>query len=60
MTRLVQRLGMELDPAAIEADLRAGKALGLRTVACLFGYGDAAALRQEGADTYWSAFGRSA
>ena len=41
-------------------DLRAGKALGLRTVACLFGYGDAAALRQEGADTYWSAFGRSA
>ena len=38
-------------------DLRAGKALGVRTVACLFGYGDPAALRDEGADAYWSAFG---
>ena len=38
-------------------DLRAGKALGVRTVACLFGYGDPAALREEGADAYWSAFG---
>lgn len=38
-------------------DLRAGKALGLRTVACLFGYGDAAKLRAEGADAFWCAFG---
>lgn len=38
-------------------DLRAGKALGVRTVACLFGYGDPAALREEGADAYWGAFG---
>ncbi len=41
-------------------DLRAAKAAGLRTIACLFGYGDAAALRAEGADAYWSAFGRTA
>lgn len=38
-------------------DLQAAKALGLRTVACLFGYGDPAALRREGADEYWRAFG---
>jgi len=38
-------------------DLRAGKALGLRTVACLFGYGEPARLRAEGADAFWSAFG---
>lgn len=38
-------------------DLRAGKALGIRTVACLFGYGDSATLREEGADAFWSAFG---
>jgi phosphoglycolate phosphatase len=38
-------------------DLRAGKAAGLRTIACLFGYGDPARLRAEGADTCWRAFG---
>ena len=37
-------------------DLRAGKALGMRTVACLFGYNDASRLRAEGADVYWRAF----
>ena len=36
---------------------RAGKAAGLRTVAALFGYREAAALRAEGADQYWTAFG---
>lgn len=38
-------------------DLRAGKALGVRTIACLYGYGDPAALQAEGADGYWTAFG---
>ncbi|MBM4060803.1 MAG: HAD family hydrolase [Planctomycetes bacterium] len=38
-------------------DLRAAKALGLATVACLYGYGDPARLRGEGADLYWRAFG---
>jgi phosphoglycolate phosphatase len=39
-------------------DLRAGKAAGVRTIACLFGYGDAATLRAEGADGYWTHFGQ--
>ena len=38
-------------------DLRAGAAAGLRTIGCLFGYGDPAALRAERATTYWQAFG---
>ncbi|MFY9342185.1 MAG: phosphoglycolate phosphatase [Planctomycetota bacterium] len=38
-------------------DLRAGKAAGLRTIGCLFGYGDPDALRREGADAFWSRFG---
>lgn len=38
-------------------DLRAGKALGLRTIGCLYGYGDPAALRAAAADGYWRAFG---
>jgi len=38
-------------------DLRSAKAAGLRTIGCLFGYGDPAALRREGADAYWRAFG---
>jgi phosphoglycolate phosphatase-like HAD superfamily hydrolase len=38
-------------------DLRAGKAAGLRTIACLFGFGDPARLRAEGADEFWSVFG---
>lgn len=41
-------------------DLRAGKAAGLTTVGCLFGYGDPEALRREGATAFWSAFGRTA
>jgi phosphoglycolate phosphatase len=39
-------------------DLRAGRALGLRTIACLFGYGDPTALQAEGADEYWAAVAR--
>jgi phosphoglycolate phosphatase len=39
-------------------DLRPAKHLGLRTIACLFGYGDPAALRQEGADIFWTAFAK--
>jgi phosphoglycolate phosphatase len=38
-------------------DLRAGRAAGLRTIGCLFGYGDPDRLRAEGADEYWSRFG---
>ena len=38
-------------------DVRAGKAFGARTIACLFGYADPDALRTEGADEYWRAFG---
>ena len=41
-------------------DLRSAKAAGLRTIGCLFGYGDPAALRREGADHYWRAFGEPA
>jgi phosphoglycolate phosphatase len=40
-----------------ETDLRAGRAAGLRTVACLFGYRAEAELRQIGADEYWTRFG---
>jgi phosphoglycolate phosphatase len=38
-------------------DLRAGKAAGLRTIACLYGYGEPARLVAEGADAFWAAFG---
>lgn len=38
-------------------DLRAGKAAGLATIACLYGYREAEVLRDEGADAYWRAFG---
>lgn len=38
-------------------DLRAAKNAGLRSIGCLFGYGDPAALRREGADLFWRAFG---
>ena len=38
-------------------DLRAGKALGGRTIACLFGFGDQKRLMAEGADQFWRAFG---
>jgi phosphoglycolate phosphatase len=59
----LERLGAEITGATMVGDgvqdLRAGKALGLRTIACLFGYGDPEALRAEGADAYWTAFGRN-
>lgn len=41
-------------------DLRAAKTLGLPTIGCLYGYGDPAALRAEGADAFWRAFGEPA
>ncbi len=57
----LERLGGSASSATMVGDglqdLRAGRAAGLRTIACLFGYGDPAALRREGADAYWSAFG---
>jgi phosphoglycolate phosphatase len=40
-----------------ETDVRAGKAAGLQTIACLYGYRPPELLRAEGADRYWSAFG---
>lgn len=53
-------LGCERDAGTMVGDgiqdLRAGRALGLRTIACLFGYGDPMALRAFGADGYWTAF----
>ena len=58
------QLGWQGPGAAIVGDgvqdLRAGKAAGVRTVACLFGYGSPARLRDEGADEYWQAFGIAA
>lgn len=39
-------------------DLRPAKQLGMRTIACLYGYGDPAALRKEGADVLWEAFAK--
>lgn len=57
----LQRLGAGVGDATMVGDgvqdLRAGKAAGLRTIACLFGFGDPAALRAEGADVFWSTFG---
>lgn len=41
-------------------DLRAAKAAGLCAIGCLFGYGDPAELRREGADGFWRAFGQPA
>lgn len=41
-------------------DLRAGKAAGCSTIACLFGFGEPLKLRAEGADHYWRAFGEPA
>lgn len=38
-------------------DLRAGKLLGMRTIACLFGFSAPSALHAEGADEYWQQFG---
>ncbi|MCR9247166.1 MAG: HAD-IA family hydrolase [bacterium] len=41
-------------------DLRAARALGARSIACLFGFTAPERLRDEGADEYWHAFGESA
>ncbi len=38
-------------------DLRAGRAAGFRTVACIYGFGDPSLLRAEQPDEVWSAFG---
>jgi phosphoglycolate phosphatase len=60
----LERLGAPAHDATMVGDslqdLAAGKALGAKTIACLFGYGEERALRAEGADAYWSAFGVSA
>ncbi|HZN39649.1 MAG TPA: HAD-IA family hydrolase [Planctomycetota bacterium] len=57
----LRRLGWTQDTGTMVGDgvqdLRAAKALGLQTIACLFGYGDPLRLRAEGADRYWQAFG---
>ncbi|HEX6813938.1 MAG TPA: HAD hydrolase-like protein [Planctomycetota bacterium] len=57
----LRRLGHPHDSGTMVGDgvqdLRAAKAVGLHTVACLFGYGDAQRLRREGAGAYWRAFG---
>jgi phosphoglycolate phosphatase len=59
----LQQLGAEGNSATMVGDgvqdLRAAKAAGVRTIACLFGYGDPAALRAEGADAFWATFGGS-
>jgi len=60
----LQQLGV-LPQAAVMVgdsvqDLRAGKAAGLATIGCLFGYGEASALRAEGADAWWASFGVAA
>jgi phosphoglycolate phosphatase len=60
----LRQLGGEAGEATMVGDgvqdLRAGKAAGLRTIGCLYGYGEPAALRAEGADGWWSAFGVAA
>lgn len=57
----LHRLGARIEGATMIGDgiqdIRAGKALGLHTIACLFGFSDEGRLRQERADTYWQAFG---
>ena len=40
-----------------EPDLLAAKAVAMRTIACLYGYGDPTRLRAIGADAYWERFG---
>jgi phosphoglycolate phosphatase len=40
-----------------EPDLLAAKALSMRTVACLYGYGDPARLRELRPDAFWERFG---
>ncbi|MCA8976909.1 MAG: HAD-IA family hydrolase [Planctomycetes bacterium] len=57
----LERLGASPQGAVMVGDgiqdVRAGKALGLRTIACLYGFHDEATLRAEHADVYWRAFG---
>lgn len=64
LRRALRDLGVAEDAGTMvgdgEQDLRAAKACGLRAIACLYGYRDAAVLRREGADAYWSAFGIAA
>ena len=61
LSHALRLLGAEDDGATMVGDglqdLRAGKALGLRTIACLFGYGDPTALEAEGPDVLWGRFG---
>ena len=40
-----------------EPDLLAAKAVAMRTIACLYGYGDPTRLRAIGADVFWERFG---
>lgn len=60
----LERLGCSTQGATMVGDglqdLRAGKALGLRTIACLFGYSEPATLRAEGADVFWTTFANHA
>lgn len=62
----LQQLGWPKDAASLRLatmvgdgvqDLRAGRAAGVRTIGCLFGFGEPAKLRAERADGYWRAFG---
>lgn len=57
----LDRLGAPPDGATMVGDglqdLRAGRAAGVRTIGCLFGYGDARALAAERPDVLWSRFG---
>lgn len=61
LLRALEQLGVPPTQAAMAGDglqdLRAGKAAGTATIAALYGFRDAAELRREGADRYWSAFG---
>lgn len=60
----LDRLGAPRDGATMVGDglqdLRSGRRLGVRTIACLFGYGDREALLEEGADVFWEAFAKPA
>jgi phosphoglycolate phosphatase-like HAD superfamily hydrolase len=40
-----------------EPDLLAAKSVSMRTIACMYGYGDPARLSELGADVYWHRFG---
>lgn len=57
----LRRLGTKTAGAVMVGDglqdVAAGKALGLCTVACLFGFHEPAKLRAAAADVYWQAFG---